>query len=162
MTTRRTYTLAGLVAGIFASLLLSAASAGTTATKQRVSFLFNFNTQTGEGSWQLVPLTRGPLKRDSGTSTGGGSIGRRVFLQGQRVTPISGSDVMTGGRGKLVLTQKLVSAEVGSRYTADIGSWRVASGTGAYEGITGGRRFAGVGLPGGTVIINEEGYVTVG
>ena len=161
MTIRRITAVAVLLA--FASAtLLSVAAAGPQLTKQRVSILATFNVQTGFASWELIPLTRGPLKRDSGTSNGGGSFGRTTLIKGQRVTPIVGSDRNTGKRGTFDTHQTLVSTDVGSRYSADIGTWKLMKGTGAYKGVTGGGRFAAVGLPGGTVIINQEGWVTVG
>lgn len=162
MTIRRTTALVVLLAGVSAVVLLSVASAGSQATKQRISFLQVFDPTTESGSWKLVPLSPGPLKADSGGQKGGGKVGAQTLRNGQRVLPIVGSDKMTGKRGTLVISQSLVSTGVGRRYTADIGTWKVVSGTGAYEGMTGGGRFAGVGLPGGKVIINQEGWVTVG
>ena len=163
MKIQRITALVVLLACSSAVVLLSVASAGSTATKQCVSFLMNFNPGTETASWQLIPLSPGRLKRDEGSSTGGGTIGAPSLRNGQRVTPISGSDMMTGKRGTLVISQTLVSAQVGNRYTADVGTWKFVSGTGAYKGLTGGGRFAGVGLPSGnTVLINQEGCLRVG
>ena len=162
MTIRRITALAVLLA-CASAVLLSAASAGSKATKQCVSFLVNFNPETETASWQLIPLSRGPLKRDSGSSTGTGTIGALSRLNGQRVTPIAGSDTMTGKLGTFVVSQKIVSTDVGDRYSADIGTWKFVRGTGAYKSVTGGGRFAGVGLPSGnTVLINEEGCLRIG
>jgi hypothetical protein len=162
MKIRRTTALVVLLACASALVLLSVASAGSRATKQRISFLQTFNVQTGAGTWKLIPLSPGPLEADSGKQNGDGAAGASVLRNGQRVTPISGSDRMTGKQGTLVISQNLVSTNVGKRYSADIGTWKFVSGTGAYKALSGGGRFAGVGLPGGIVIINQEGWVTIG
>lgn len=162
ITIRHTTALVVLLACVSAFVLLSVASAGSNATKQRISFLQTFDPATGAGSWKLIPLSPGPLKADSGTQKGYGTASAEALRNGQRVIPIVGSDNMSGKRGTLVISQRLVSTAVGSRYTADIGTWKFVSGTGAYQSMTGGGRFAGVGLPGGKVIINQEGWVTVG
>ena len=163
MTIRRTTALVLLLACASAVLLLSVASAGPKGKKQCVSFLMNFNPSTETATWRLVPLTAGPLKSDSGSSTGGGSIGDVLLSNGQRVTPINGSDMMTGKHGTLLVSQKLVSTNVGNQYSADIGTWKFVRGTGAYKNVTGGGRFAGVGLPSGdTVLINQEGCLRIG
>ena len=79
------------------------------------------------------------------------------------MTAIAGSDTMTGKLGTFVVSQKIVSTDVGDRYSADIGTWKFVRGTGAYKSVTGGGRFAGVGLPSGnTVLINEEGCLRIG
>lgn len=168
MTIRRTTAIAVLLACAAAVSLLSVASAGSQATKQRISILADFDTQTGTATWQLIPLSAGPLKRDKGTSVGGGSIGAPKLLDGQRVIPITGSDSLTSKLGTLVISQKLVityvdgiGGAVGNRYHAGIGTWRVVRGTGAYKGVTGGGRYADVGLPNGFVRVNQEGWVTI-
>jgi hypothetical protein len=161
MTIRRTTALVVLLACAAASLL-SVASAASKATKQQVSILADFNTQTGGATWELIPLSPGPLKRDKGSSQGGGEVKAQTLLNGQRVTPIIGSDSLTGKRGTLVISQKIVITQVGQRFHSGIGTWRVVRGTGAYKGITGGGRYADVGLPGGTVLVNQEGYLTIG
>ena len=162
MTIRRTTALVVLLACASAVSLLSVASAGSRATKQCVSLLANFNVQTGAASWDLVPLSPGPLKRDSGSSSGDGQIGAPTLRNGQRVTPITGSDNMTSKRGTFVISQKIVITEVGNDYHSGIGTWRFMRGTGAYKGITGGGRYADVGLPGGTVLVNQEGCLRIG
>lgn len=161
ITIRRTTVVAVLLACAAAIPLVSIAPAGSQETKQRVSFLGIFNTLTGTGAWELIPRTPGPLKRDSGTLSGDGAIALTSILDGQRVNAITGSDRMTGKRGTLVLSQKLVSTDVGSRYSADVGTWKLVSGTGTYKSLTGGGRFAAVGLPGGTLLSSQEGWLTI-
>jgi hypothetical protein len=140
-------------------LTIGTASSAPVAKKQRISLVGTFSTLTGTGTWRLVPLTPGPLEADSGTLTGSGSTGPTTFRNGQRVVVITGGDTMTGKRGAFAVTQSVESTNVGRRYSADIGTWSLRGGTGAYEGLTGKGRFAAVGLPNGTLLVNQEGWV---
>jgi hypothetical protein len=162
MTIRRTSALVALLACISAVSLLSAASARPAATKQRVSITGTVNFGTGAVSWQLIPLSPGPLKRDSGSAQGNGSPGAKKLIDGQRVIPVAGSETNTGKQGTFFTARKLVSTEVGSRYSVDIGTWKFSKGTGQYSGFTGGGRLAGVVLPSGIELVNQEGYLTTG
>lgn len=149
----------GILAGLWA---LPASTAATGATvKQRISLVGAFSTLKGTGTWRLVPLTPGPLGPDSGTLTGSGSIGPKAIRNGQRVVVITGGDTLTGKHGAFAVTQQVESTAVGRRYTADVGSWSLRGGTGVYERVTGKGRFAAVGLPNGTVLINQEGWITI-
>ena len=158
ITIRRTTALAVLLAGASA-VSLSVASAGSNATKQCVSFVGSFDVGKGSGSWKLIPLSPGPLKPDSGKLKGDGSLGEKLVMNGQRVTPIIGSDSMTGKRGTLVINQNIDSTDVGGGFTADVGTWTIISGTGAYKGVKGGGRFAAASRD-GTVHSNQEGCFT--
>jgi hypothetical protein len=162
MTIRRTAALIAVLACGSAVLLLSVASASSTAVKQRISISGSVNFGTGAVSWQLIPLSPGPLKRDSGSAQGSPSRGAKKLLNGQTVIQVSNSEVNTGRHGTFVLARKLVNTEVGSRYSADVGTWRFSKGTGQYKGFTGGGRLAGVVLPSGIDLFNHEGYVTIG
>ena len=139
----------------------SFATTQPTTVKQRISLVGTFSTLTGSGTWRLIPLTPGPLERDSGSLTGSGSAGRTILRNGQRVTIITGGDTLTGKRGLLAVSQRVESTDVGRRYSADVGTWRLKGQLGAYKGVTGTGRFAAVGLPNGTIIVNQEGWVTV-
>src|SRR3954454_5341468 len=105
-----------------------------------------FDTNTGAGTWRLVPLTKGPLKADSGTISGSGKIVGRSLRNGQRVTLIEGGDTLLGKRGSFGISQNVTSTEVAPGISADIGTWRFHAGIGAYERVSGGGRFAAVAL----------------
>ena len=160
MTGIRTAALVGVVTAASSLVLLSVAAAEPATTRQRISMTGIFDTETGRGTWKLIPLTAGPLKQDSGTLTGSGTIGPKLLRNGQRITVIVGGDTLTSKRGGFGVSQRIESTDVGNRYSADIGTWEIRGGVGAYEGVTGKGRAAAVGLPNGKLLVNQEGWVT--
>ena len=157
-TSHRTILIA-LVAGS-ALVAGTVAGAGTVASKQRIAIEVKSSVLTGNGTFTLIPLSPGPVQRDSGRVIGGGDIKPSVVRRtGQRVTVILGTDELRGKRGTLRLSQRVESVEAGSSYSADTGSWTVAGGVGAYAALSGGGRLAGVGAPDGRLVYREEGYV---
>jgi hypothetical protein len=150
------------VAAVATAVIAAAASAGPSAQKQRVAFELRLVLATNKGTWTLIPLSAGPLKKDLGTLVGGGTILPPVIRNGQKVTVIIGKDVMTGKRGNLVLTQRVKSVLAARGETADTGTWKFQSGTGAYRGVTGGGGFAAVCCAKtGIVYAREEGSLTI-
>lgn len=145
-----------IVAG---SMLASVVSANPNATKQRISILGKLGTGSGP-TFQLIPLTKGPLKRDSGTFLANGQINGPVISNGQRVKTILGYDDLTGYQGTFKMSQSVESVAIGGGYTVDTGTWSLQGLTGAYAGLTGEGRFAAVGFPSGKLLSRQEGWVT--
>jgi hypothetical protein len=149
-----------LVAVIAALTLVGVASGRSTAAKQRVAIEGKFSFAPENGTFKLVPLGGGTLKRDSGKFKGTGNISPSfVRKNGQEVTVITGTDTYQGAKGTLVVSQIIEAAKAGGNYDINTGTWRVIKGTGAYEGYAGGGTFTAVGLPNGTLLFREEGYL---
>lgn len=157
----RTVAALGLL-GLSAAFLASGASGGPSATKQRVAVEVRFVLATGKGTFTLTPLTRGPLKKDSGTIVGTGVPQKpKVNALGQKVIVITGSDSHTGKNGTFRLVQRVEGVDAARGWLCDTGTWRFTKGTGAYEGVTGRGAFTAVGPPGPVLFAREEGYLFV-
>lgn len=150
------------VAGISAALLASGAAGGPDATKQRIAIEIRFVLATGKGTFTLTPLTRGPIKKDSGTFIGSGTP-KKPFINelGQKVIPLTGVDAHTGRHGTFRLAQRVEGVQAARGWLCDTGTWTFRQGTGAYEGVTGRGAFTAVGPPGAVLYAREEGYVLV-
>jgi hypothetical protein len=117
---------------------------------------------TSTGSWRVSPLTPGPIARDSGKLTWSGGVTGSVMRNGAKVALIAGRHTLTGKHGTITLSHQVESADVrlGSGYSADVGTWKLTAGAGAYAGFEGGGRLAAVGLPNGVVLLRQEGWAT--
>ena len=73
MNRRRSVTALAVVA-LSTAVIASAASGGPSAQKQRVAVEGRLVLATNKGTWTLTPLSPGPLKKDSGTLVGGGTV----------------------------------------------------------------------------------------
>jgi hypothetical protein len=151
-----------IVAGVCAATLTAAGSAMQTVSKQRVAIVERVNGQGG-GTFQLIPLSSGPLKADSGkVSHGGDSLGT-ITRQGQRLKRASGTDELRGKLGSFKINRAIEIAEVGDGYSTYGGTWSldIYVQKRQYLGFSGGGRLAAVELPhdGGT-ILRQEGFLT--
>jgi hypothetical protein len=159
---KRTALVLGTVA-LAGTTVATVAARSPASAKQRVAFEIRLNLATGKGTFTLLPLTAGPLKRDSGTLVGGGDIKPAVIREnGQRMTLIVGHDNHVGKHGTFQLAQRVESVNAGRGWSADTGTWSFVKGTGAYAGLSGGGGFASVGPPTGILFAREEGYVSKG
>ena len=160
---RRRSASALAVAVLSAAVIASAASAGPSAQRQRVAIEGRLVLATNKGTWTLIPLSGGPLKKDSGTSVGGGSIKPPVIRRnGQKVTVIIGKDVHTSKKGTFVMTQRVESVLAARGDNADTGTWAFKSGTGIYKGVTGSGGFASVCCAKtGILYSRQEGYLRI-
>jgi hypothetical protein len=141
----------------------SLAPAGPRATAQRIAVTGKANLETNKGTFQLIPLTKGPLTKDSGPVRACSipcSLRKSFIRNGQRITPILGGDTYVGKRGTFQLYQRLESVDVAFGYSIQTGSWELRNGTGAYAGFKGSGRFAGVGFPAFRTYTRQEGFVT--
>ena len=152
------------VIGSLASPLVSLAAAGQNGkmTRQRIAIEERVDTLTGKGTWRLIPLTPGPISRDSGKVVCTTRVVGTAMREGARVTLIVGHHELTGKRGTITISQEVESADValGSAYSTDVGAWKLRRGTSACADLHGGGRFAAVGLPSGTVLARQEGWVS--
>jgi hypothetical protein len=133
--------LAALVAAV---TLSSVAGAEPAATKQRVAI--NTTAESG-GSFVLVPLRAGGLRRDSGEhGCAREKADRSVIREGQQAFLHEWSAWrFVGKRGTLVVRSQFAWVSAGDRYNVATGAWKVVRGTGQYAGITGNGRSAHVG-----------------
>jgi hypothetical protein len=165
----RICTLLMSAAALGALAMTTSAATGATGApvkKQRIVIEGTFNIGTSKGTFKLIPLTPGPLKQDSGTFTGTGAFEPAVIRNGQRVTPVIGSDRLTGKNGSFTVGQRLeiVAAggpvAAGGRYSVVTGTWSLSGGTGSYAGLAASGGYAAVAFPRvGNVRFSEEGIV---
>jgi hypothetical protein len=149
------------LAGLAATTLAATASGGPVASKQRVAIEARLHLASGKGTWTLIPLSPGFLKRDSGTLVGGGTFKPpRIKPDGQKVIVILGKDSLTGRNGTFEVTQRVESVTVPGFETAR-GTWSFKGRTGVYASVGGGGGFAAVGpVNAGVLYAREEGYIT--
>ena len=150
------------VAGGAGVILVSAGSAGPNAAKQRIAIVESASVDSG-GTFELIPITRGPLKHDTGGVTLSATASQTQVLRGGlRVTPVIAVSTMTSKLGTFKLTQKIDGFEVSEGYSSDRGTWSIRAGTGVYAGVTGSGRLGVVGLSTGQELIRQEGFIHKG
>lgn len=132
-----------------------AAAAGPVAAKQRIAI-------TGKGdshTFLLTPLTRGELRRDSGTFGDCCWSERVVVRDGQRIEINDPLATYAGRGGTLVVRYRIEWVSAGSGYIVGTGTWKIVRGTGVYKGITGGGRSGGAWIGNTFVSARAEGRV---
>lgn len=130
--------LAALAAAV---TVVSVATAGPEAAKQRVAINVKFH----ESTFVLSPFQAGALKRDSGTmAEQAEGTCRDVIRDGQEVAVCKdGRWTLTGKRGTLTIRTLAEWVESGNAPCGiAFGTWKVVRGTGQYAGIAGGGRSA--------------------
>jgi hypothetical protein len=145
----------GLIA---ASACAAAATAGTTAARQRVAITIKPALPTT--TFVLNPLTAGPIAKDSGKvsfTTTSENVGVR---DGQRIRFWGGTATLTGTKGTLVIRVRIDWRDAGNRYEAGWGTWKVVSGTGSYASVTGSGGSSHVWTPRGPAAAQAEGFLT--
>jgi hypothetical protein len=138
----RTKLTAVAALAVAAITLTAVASAGSAAGKQRVAIQV---TDPG-GGFVLTPLTSGALKPDTGTATFCCWTRRTIMRHGQAIEINNPRMTLTGKLGTLVARNKIGWIEVPDGLAVFTGTWKVIHGTGAYAGLAGGGRGAGVTL----------------
>lgn len=149
---RTKLTAIAAVTAAAAVLLTAVASAGSAAEKQRVTI------QVKDG-FVLTPLTAGAIKRDTGTSSFCCWTQRSITRDGQTVEINNPQMTLTGKRGTLVVRNQIGWIDVPDGFAVFTGTWKVISGTGAYAGLAGGGRGAGVQLANGNTKAQFEGFL---
>lgn len=160
-----TIVVAGVLACACAATLASVVSAGPAVTKQRVAIVERGNPDPDVNglTFELIPLSPGPLEHDSGAvyATGNQHFGNPVIRNGQQVFPLVGTDRLVGKNGTFMLAQRLESVDLDTAYSIQTGAWSFKNGTGAYAGFAGSGRFAGVFLMKTNRVVSRlEGFVT--
>ena len=152
--------ISALIAGISAATIVAASAGGSSVTKQRIALEGTVRLATGKGTFTLIPLTPGSLKRDSGPLTGRAGVKPLVKENGQRVNLINATNTYFGKNGTFGDRQRIESVPVHGFWVVH-GSWRFEAGTGTYVGVSGGGGFAAVGpISSGVLYLREEGYIT--
>jgi hypothetical protein len=138
--------------------LTAVASAGPVAAKQRIA-IQGTRTAAGSDTGVLMPLTSGPLGRDSGTLTGCCWSERTVMRDGQSIDINDPLLTFTLKQGSLVTRSRVEWIDVGNGYSIGTHTWKVVRGTGDYARLEGHGRGAVAGLPNGALKWRFEGIV---
>jgi hypothetical protein len=135
--------------------LAAVAAAGPTAAKQRISI------QVKDGApFVLTPLTSGALKPDSGAASFCCWTQRSIMRDGQAIDINDPRMTLFGKRGTLVARNRIGFVDLPDGWAVFTGTWKVISGTGAYAGLAGGGRGAGVSLANGNTNAQFEGFLS--
>jgi hypothetical protein len=148
----RKLTMVAALAAAAATLTASAA-AGPTATRQRVAI------QVTRGSFVLTPLSPGAIKPDVGRSAFCCWTQRSTVRDGESVDINNPRMTLTGKQGTLVAQNVIGFVDLPNSWEVFTGTWKVVRGTGAYAGLAGGGRGAGVSPANGDNKAQFEGYL---
>jgi hypothetical protein len=120
------------------AVIVSIASAGAVATKQRVAIVHQGS------SFVVIPLTSGAVRRDTGIVTFCCWSDRHAIRDGQAIEINDPEMTLTGKRGTLIVRNRIAWVDVSDGLSLFTGTWKVERGTGQYAGLGGGGRGAGV------------------
>ena len=137
--------------------LTAVASAGSAKAKQRVAI------QVTDGAgFVLNPLTSGALKPDTGTVAFCCWTRRTIMRHGESIDVNNPRMTLTGKQGTLVARNQIGWIDVPDGLSVFTGTWKIIRGTGAYAGLIGGGRGAGVDLGDatGTTKAQFEGFLS--
>lgn len=137
-----------------AATLAAVASAGPVAAKERVSIQVR-----GGASFVLSRLGPGSVERDAGTATFCCWGLRQVVRDGQSIDINDPQMTLTGKHGTIVARNRIEWVDLPDGVAVFTGTWKVVRATGAYAGLAGGGRGAGVRLADGTTKAAFEGYL---
>ena len=107
----------------------------------------------------LTPMTAGAIKPDTGTSSFCCWTQRFTTRDGQTIEINNPQMTLTGKRGTLVVRNQIGWIDVPDGFAVFTGTWKVISGTGAYAGLAGGGRGAGVQLANGNTKAQFDGFL---
>lgn len=132
-----------------------AASGEATAQRQRVSINMVLNNATDTGTFTVSPF---PF--ESGTVSMGGAAFGEEYRYGMTVMNVVRRPTLVGEDGTLRLVQRYDESKMQNGVRVQLGTWRIATGTGAYAGAKGGGRYVGVSMLNGRTFVRQEGWVT--
>ena len=148
--------LLAVVAFAAAAVTLAAvATAGPVAAKQLIKIQIKDGT-----AFALTPLTVGAVKSDSGAASFCCWSQRSIVRDGQEIDINNPLMTLTGKKGTLVARNEIGFIDVPDGWAVFTGTWKVIRGTGAYAGLAGGGRGAGVSLANGDGKSQFEGFLT--
>ena len=136
--------------------LASVAAAGPLAAKQRIEII----NAKGGASFVLNPLMPGAIKRDAGAFAACCWSNRSITRNGERIDINDPQITMTGKQGTLVMRNRIEFVDIPDGEAVFTGTWSVVRGTGAYAGLTGGGRVAGVQLADGSTKSQFQGFLS--
>jgi len=157
MRMKLTFVAALAALAVLAVTLTAVASAGSAKAKQRVAI--QIDSTSGEG-FALNPLTSGALKPDTGTVTFCCWTQRFIKRHGESIEINNPRMTLTGKQGTLVARNRIGWIDVPDGLSVFTGTWKVIRGTGAYAGLVGGGRGAGVDLGDSTDHAQFEGFLS--
>jgi hypothetical protein len=140
---------------VAAATVASVAAAGPVAAKQQVSM------QLKGASFVLTPLTSGAIKGDTGTTAFCCWTDRKIVRDGQSIDVNNPQMTLTGKRGTIVARNRIEFVDLPDGWAVFTGTWQVVRGTGAYAGLSGGGRAAGVQLANGSGKSRFEGFLSL-
>jgi hypothetical protein len=149
-----------LIASVAMVTVVAVASGRPTAPKQRIAIHGSFGRYTDVGKFTFVPLTKGDLKRDSGTTGATANAGTPFIRKGQTVTVATGTDNYESAKGSIYVALHIEIVDAGGAYRIATGTWTVLNSTGVYAGYRGGGTFASAEPPRGQGVFREEGYLS--
>ena len=138
-----------------AVILTSIAAAGPRAAKQRIAIQENAN-----GSFVLTSLTPGAIKRDTGSASFCCWTERHIMRDGQDIDINDPRWTFTGKLGTIEGRNQVGFVDLPDGWAVFTGTWKVIRGTGAYAGLSGGGRVAGVSLANGNTKAQFEGLLS--
>jgi hypothetical protein len=148
-----------LAAAIGAALGATVTAVGGTTTKQRIAVVEKVSLAGGKSTFELIPLSPGPITADRGTLEPGGEFTGFITRDGLRIQIVSGSDNLSGAHGSFRLSGPIEHVPIVAGYYVDTGTWSFSAGTEDYAGVSGGGRFVAVVLPANRILFRAEGFV---
>jgi hypothetical protein len=130
--------LAVLTAAAAAVTVAAVAAAGPVAAPQQIAILEH------NDSFVLTPLTAGAIKRDAGTRVSCCWTRRFIKQDGVSIEVNDPQLTFTGAHGTLVFHNRIEWGGLPDGWSVFTGSWKFVRGTGAYAGLSGRGRVAGV------------------
>jgi hypothetical protein len=137
-----------------------AGSGEVAAGKQRIAIDMVVNDRTDSGAFSVNPLTPGPMQSDKGTVAMGGFAFGDTVRNGMKVSEFVRRPTLNGRRGTVQLVQRFDTNEMQNGVRVGVGTWKLAKGTEAYFGVTGGGRYVSFTRPDGRTLVRQEGWVT--
>ena len=107
----------------------------------------------------LTPLTPAPSNPTPAPSTFCCWSQRSITRDGQTIEINNPQMTLTGKQGTLVARNQIGWVDLPDGWAVFTGTWKVISGTGAYAGLAGGGRGAGVQLANGNGKSQFEGFL---
>jgi hypothetical protein len=159
MTMRRKLTEIALVA-VTAIVLTAATAAAPVTAKERATRQRIAIQSKADGSFVLVPLTSGSMRRDTGSAAFCCWTETHVTRDGQAIDIDDPQMTLTSTRGKLIVRNPIGFVDIPGGWAVFTGTWKIVRGTGDYAGISGGGRAAGIMLADGSAKSTFEGFIT--
>lgn len=154
--------LALAAAGGIAVLLATGTAAGSAAKQERIAILLDFGSSPG--TFQLTPLSSGPVRGDSGTVSACCWTNRNVTRDGQSASIDDPTLTFKSKRGTFSWHARVTYVDLNNDYTVATANWKITHGTGAYAHLEGHGRQAFVQKTAASQNLADkaEGIVTMG